>query len=167
MRPLFSLKNRLAAVADMVPPGAVLADVGTDHAYLPVWLLRSGKIPRALCGDVKQGPLAAARRTAQKYGCEPQMEFILSDGLAGFTPEQMDAIVIAGMGADTQIGILSAATAFWDSRYSFILQPMSKQERLIAWLDEHGFVIEEQRIAAEGKRRYLCIKTRYREGEQP
>ena len=92
------LSPRLPGVAEMIPEGARLADVGTDHAYLPVWLLQNGRIPSAIASDVREGPLSRARATARACGCFERMSFRLCDGLSGIAPEEVDALVIAGMG---------------------------------------------------------------------
>ena len=91
------LSPRLQGVAEMIPEGARLADVGTDHAYLPACLLMEGKIPSAIAADLREGPLSRARETAAEYGCGDRMAFRLCDGLSGIRPEKTDAVVIAGM----------------------------------------------------------------------
>ena len=90
MRPLFTLGARLALCADLVRPGRALCDVGTDHAYLPIWLLKMGKIPRALACDVNPGPLEAARRDGEKYQVGEGLTLRLSDGLRQVTPEEAE-----------------------------------------------------------------------------
>ena len=85
MRPM-ELTPRLRSVAQLVPQGAKFADIGTDHAYLPVWLLQRGIITKALACDLRQGPLDRARATAEKYGLTEQMDFRLCDGLSGVGP---------------------------------------------------------------------------------
>ena len=127
MKPL-DLTPRLAAVAAQVPPGARLADVGTDHAYLPVWLLLAGRIVGAVATDVNQGPLQRGQETAQRYGVAHRMDFRRCDGLAALSPGEVDAVVIAGMGGDLMVHILSAAP--WTRDVKLILQPMSTQEVL-------------------------------------
>ena len=107
MRPLFQLDARLQMCADFVPPGAVLADIGTDHAYLPVWLCKSGKIPKAIAADIGQGPLQSAGESIARYQAQDRIETRLSDGLAAFSPGEADTIVIAGMGGELIARILS------------------------------------------------------------
>ena len=93
------LSPRLRSVAGLVPPGARFADVGTDHAYLPVWLLQQGIIEHALVSDLRPGPLDRARSTAARYGLAERMEFRLCDGLSGIAPAEADTIAIAGVSA--------------------------------------------------------------------
>ena len=92
------LSPRLAMAAALVPEGARLTDVGTDHAYLPAALLLAGRIPSAIAADLRPGPLARARKTAAAYGLEGKLSFRLCDGLSGIRPEETDAAAIAGMG---------------------------------------------------------------------
>ena len=84
------LSPRLRSVAELVPQGAGFADVGTDHAYLPVWLLLEGRIRRAIAADLRPGPLSRARATAQRYGCTRGIEFRLCDGLSGLSAGEAD-----------------------------------------------------------------------------
>ncbi len=148
------LTPRLQAVADLVPPNAALADVGTDHAYLPAWLLGRGRVRRAIAADINQGPLDRAKLTARQYGCTERMEFRLCDGLAAIAPDEVDTIVIAGMGGETIAAILQAAHWVFDSRYTLILQPMSAQPDLRNWLWYHGFSIQKEQIIREGEKLY-------------
>lgn len=88
--------------------GGRLADIGTDHGYLPVWLLQEGRIPSAIASDVGAEPLEHARRTAEEYETQG-LDFRLCDGLSGIEPEETDTVVIAGMGGETIRDILRAA----------------------------------------------------------
>ena len=100
MRPLFQLGPRLALCAGFVREGTVLCDVGTDHAYLPIWLLKTGKISRALACDIRPGPLETARKDGAKYEAGEGLSFRLSDGLRQVSPEEAEDVVIAGMGGE-------------------------------------------------------------------
>ena len=122
------LTPRLRLLADWVPPGARLADVGTDHAYLPVWLVQNGVCPAAIAADLRPGPLEAARRHVAAAGLEDRISLRLGDGLAPVFPGEADDIVIAGMGGETIAAILSAADWLADARLRLVLQPMSRAE---------------------------------------
>ena len=98
------LQPRLQLLADMVPEGCRLADVGTDHGYLPVYLLQRRRIRGAVAADIGAEPLAHARRTAEAYGVEG-IDFRLCDGLRDITPDEVDTVVIAGMGGETIIAL--------------------------------------------------------------
>ena len=93
--PLYTLSPRLAACASLLRPGRALIDVGTDHAYLPIWLLKAGLIPQAVACDVKPGPLKAAQRHAKLYQVGEELRLVLSDGLQALGPADGDDIVIA------------------------------------------------------------------------
>lgn len=146
------LSPRLAALAALVPPGARLADVGTDHAYLPAWLLLAERIQRAVASDVNQGPLDRGRETARMYGVAEKISFRRCDGLEGLTPGEADTVVIAGMGGDLIARILQAAP--WTRQVRLILQPMSSQEDLRRWLLENGYGITGETLAREGEKFY-------------
>lgn len=146
------LSPRLRTMAALVPQGARLADVGTDHAYLPVWLLLAGRIPSAIASDLREGPLARARETAAHYGVTDRISFRLCDGLAGIEAGEADAISIAGMGGETIAAILEAAP--WTRERLLLLQPMTSFPDLRFWLQQHGYVIRREVICREGDRLY-------------
>lgn len=148
------LTPRLQAVADRVS-GGVLADIGTDHAYLPAWLLQQGRISHAIAADLRAGPLARARLTAQEAGCSDRMEFRLCNGLAGFCREDAEVIVLAGMGGETIAHILEHAPWTDWTGIKLILQPMSTQPELRLWLGKHGFVISWEKLVQEGNTIYV------------
>ena len=138
------LSPRLRMVGELVPAGARLADVGTDHAYLPAALLLEGKIPWAVAADLRRGPLDRARATAREYGLTGNVAFRLCDGLSGICPGEVDAVAIAGMGGETIAAILSAALWVRERGVPLILQPMSSFPDLRGWLQANGFSIEEE-----------------------
>lgn len=156
MHPL-ELSPRLQAVAELVTPGARLADVGTDHAYLPVWLLQRGVIRHALACDLREGPLSRARATAERYGLTEQMEFRLCDGLTGVAAAEADTVVIAGMGGETIAAILSAAPWTREQGTQLLLQPMSTQPYLRQWLTQHGYQITRELLVQEGDTIYTAF----------
>ena len=147
----------MRAVADLVPEGARLADIGTDHAYLPVSLLLEGRIPSAIAADLREGPLDRARITAMEYGCTDKMTFRLCDGLKGIAPQEVDTVAIAGMGGETISAILSAAEWVKQNNLPAILQPMSSQPELRRWLWQNGYAIQEEKIVREGETLYIVI----------
>ena len=93
---------RLEAVAKLVPQGCVLADIGTDHAYLPVWLLQKGQIKAAVAADIAAGPCRAAQTNIGMYGLRGKIEVRMGSGLTVLKPGEADGAVIAGMGGSTQ-----------------------------------------------------------------
>ena len=157
---IYELSPRLQSVADLVPRGARLADVGTDHAYLPVWLILQGVIATAVVSDLRRGPLDRARETAAHYEVSDKLSFRLCDGLSAVRPDEADTISIAGMGGETIAAILAAAP--WTARgdYRLILQPMTAQEDLRAWLSSHGYAIEREVLTQEGRTLYDTLLVR-------
>lgn len=160
MRTHIELTPRLRTVADLVPEGARLADIGTDHAYLPAALLLEGKIPSAIAADLRSGPLDRARQTAAEYGLESKISFRLCDGLAGIVGGEPGAISIAGMGGETIAAILAAAPWVREKAVPLVLQPMSSMPDLRLWLEENGFRICEERLAREGDTLYTILSVR-------
>ena len=153
------LSPRLRLLAGWVPPGARVADVGTDHAYLPVWLTLHGRVASAIASDLREGPLARARETGRTYGTE-RVDFRLCDGLSGIRPDEADTVVIAGMGGETIAAILSAAPWVRERDVPLILQPMSSFPDLRSWLHRSGFAIQEERLAREGDTLYTALLVR-------
>ena len=145
------LGPRLRAIADLVPPDCrCLADIGTDHGYVPAALLLAGRVGRAVAADVGALPLDHARRTAARCGVEDRMDLRLGDGLSVLSPGEPDVIVIAGMGGDTIAGILAAAPWSRDGPL-LLLQPMSRAHELRRWLPERGYAVRaETRVPDKG-----------------
>lgn len=153
-----TLTPRLTAVARLVHQAAHLADVGTDHAYLPVRLLLDGRIEYAIAADLREGPLSRARETAARYGVEGRISFRLCDGLSGVGREEVDTVAIAGMGGETIAAILSAAP--WTREGTrLLLQPMTSFPDLREWLQKNGYSILREHIVREGKRLYTIWET--------
>ena len=143
------LQPRLQLLADLVPQNARLADVGTDHGYLPVYLLQKKYITSAIAADIGAEPLEHARRTARQYGVEEQLRFLRCDGLQGIDPKDADTVVIAGMGGETIIHILSQAPWTRNRNTLLLLQPMTKQEELRRWLNENGYAQYAERLVRD------------------
>ena len=137
------LQPRLQKLADLIPQGARLADIGTDHGYLPVYLLQQGRIDRAIASDVGAEPLEHAKRTAAEYGAEG-IDFRLCDGLTGIAPHETDTVVIAGMGGESIIAILSAAPWLREGDYRIFLQPMTRVELLRGWIAQNGYTFRSE-----------------------
>ena len=146
------LTPRLQTIADQVPHDAIFADIGTDHAYLPVWLLLNGRIDRAIAADLREGPLSRAQETAAQYGVTDKVSFRLCDGLTGIREGEADVIAIAGMGGETIASILAAAP--WTRKCKLLLQPMTSFPDLRSWLQQNGFTIEKEIVSREGNRLY-------------
>ena len=150
MRPV-GLSPRLLALADQVPQGARFADIGTDHARLPVWLLEHGRISSAIACDLREGPLLQARRTAARHQLSEQLSFRLGDGLAPLSPREAEVIAIAGMGGETIIDILSAAPWTREDGCLLLLQPMTSVPELRGWLWRNGYAIRREVLVQEDR----------------
>ena len=145
------LDRRLSACAGLVRPGAVVCDVGTDHAYLPCELVLSGKTPRAIAADLHPGPLDSAARHIRESGCAGRIEPVLSDGLRGVPPGGADDIVIAGMGGELIARIVLECGWLREPQRRLILQPMTRAPFLRAELLRHGFsILEEVPVVERG-----------------
>lgn len=149
------LTPRLCTVAELVPPGTRLADVGTDHAYLPAYLLGKGRISSAIATDIRPGPLERAKMTVERYGLEETIQLRLCDGLAAVDAGEVDTVVVAGMGGETILSILEAAP--WSLEKVCVLQPMSAAETLRSGLDQLGTAIFRETLVREGDTLYLLL----------
>lgn len=146
------LSQRLSSVASMVTAGNCLADVGTDHGYVPIYLYERNVIPRAIAMDVNKGPLERAALHIAESGMKETIETRLSDGLAALKPGEADSVVIAGMGGPLIIRILSAYPEVTASLKELVLQPQSEISEVRIWLYEHGYeIIEEHMVFEDGK----------------
>ncbi len=157
-----NLTPRLSLAAEMVDKGSIVADIGTDHGYLPVYLVRQGICPRAIACDIKALPLEKGRENIAFYHLQDKIETRLSDGLAGINENEADTFTIAGMGADVIIHILSSCPYIKNEKYTLIIQPMSRYYELTKWLFENQFEILIQRCVSEGKRHYTVMKVRFK-----
>lgn len=151
------LTKRLSACAELVSGKGIACDVGTDHAYLAAELLRSGRCSEVIASDVAEGPLQAAKRTLRQMGLLSKARLILSDGLMQIPSYGVTDVIIAGMGGETIIHILSDCK--WiKGEINLILQPMTKASLLREWLSGNGFDIHEEKIVHEGKFFYTVIR---------
>ena len=158
---IHKLDARLNAAAALVRPGSVLADIGTDHARLPVRLVADGVCPRAIASDIRRGPAEAARRTVQEAGLTDKIQVRLGDGLSPLRSGEAEDIVIAGMGGETILAILEAAPWVKDPGCRFILQPMTRAALLHRWLMENGFAMETEHVVADGTHLYPVLRAVY------
>ena len=156
-----TLDKRLSAVAALVRQGSRLADIGTDHAYLPVHLVQAGVCPSAIASDIGAGPLDAARRTVTENGLTSEIALRLGDGLATVSAGEVEDIAIAGMGGETIVMILEAAPWVQNEDIRLILQPMTRAEDLRRWLLHNGFAILEEHLIIDGRHLYPVMAAQY------
>ena len=152
------LSQRLSSVASMVTAGNCLADVGTDHGYVPIYLYERNIIPRAIAMDVNKGPLERAALHIAESGMKEAIETRLSDGLTALKPGEADSVVIAGMGGPLIIRILSAHPEVTESLKELILQPQSEISEVRIWLYEQGYEIVEEHMVFEDGKYYPMFK---------
>jgi len=144
-------------VAGMVPRAETIADIGCDHAYLSVWLLRERIAGFAYACDVRPGPLAKAGETIRFFHMQERAKTVLCDGLTGLRPGDAEVIVIAGMGGELMTRILADGEACVRSARCLVLQPQSDREKVRRKVTELGFVITEEQCLREDGIYYLCM----------
>lgn len=155
-----SVDNRLKKIAGMVSVGSTVADIGTDHAYLPVFLVKEGIVSKAFACDVVDGPLENARINIEKSGVSG-ITVRKGDGLNAVKPFEADTFIIAGMGGDLIARILTDSPWIKNEKYELILQPMTAVEDLREYLCRNGFEITlEQAVKSQG-RIYTVMKVRF------
>jgi tRNA (adenine22-N1)-methyltransferase len=160
MNKLPVLTPRLALVASFVRNNVKVVDIGTDHAYIPVWLTLSNICSGCIAADIKSGPLGRAENTVKKYNAD-HVKLRLSDGLYGILPQEADDIIIAGMGGELIISIIESCEWLMDSGKHLILQPMTAQDELRKGLYEHGFEILCESVAKENNKLYVVMTVQY------
>lgn len=154
------LSKRLSAAADLVRENSFVADVGTDHAYLPLWLLLEGRIRGGVVSDINEGPLRRAVAHIRQYGCEGRLSTLLCDGLSALEAYAPEDIFILGMGGELIARILSDAPFTKKEGIRLILQPMTHPELLRAFLLKNGYEIVEEVLVKEEKI-YQILVTEY------
>ena len=157
------LSPRLLACCDFVHSGDRVADVGCDHGYLGIYLLKNEIASSVIESDINEMPLESAKANAAKFGTLGKTTFCLSNGVQNI-PRDFDTLVCAGMGADTIISILEDAPWLQTSRYRLILQCQSKRPELRQWLSQNGYRIHRETLAKDGKFVYAIMEVVYDPG---
>lgn len=154
------LSPRLCACRDFVAHGDRVADIGCDHGYLGISLLKDNIAPSVIAADINEMPLQSAMRNALKFGVKDKMTFYLSDGVQNI-PREFDTLICAGMGADTMVSILENAQWLRSDKYRLILQCQSKTPMLRQYLSEHGWRITEETVVRDGRFLYTVMEVIY------
>jgi len=154
------LSPRLEKITTLIPKGSTLADIGTDHAYIPVYCSKNKITKSALAMDLNEGPLSRADINIKKYGFEGQIKTRLSDGLSNLLPGEADVIVIAGMGGLLIRDIIEKGKTVIDDNTILILQPMIAPVELREFLYSFGFNIEDEYIVREEDKFYNIFKVK-------
>lgn len=152
--------KRLLAISQMIVKGQPLADIGTDHAYLPVYLVKNGMVPRAIATDVAQGPYLRAVREIEKEGLMDRIEVRKGNGLRVIEKGEVYNVVIAGMGGETIASILEDDWEKAESFACFVFQPMSKPEALRHVLAKKGWPILDEKVVMENGRFFVIISSK-------
>ena len=146
------LSKRLQAVADLVSQGLVIADVGTDHGYIPIYLVQTGKSEKAFAMDVNEGPLLRAKEHIAEHGLSEKIGVRLSDGVRALMPGECDGVVVAGMGGALAIKIMEEGETVFRNLKEFVLQPQSELTKVRQYLFENDYcVIAEDMVLEDGK----------------
>lgn len=152
------LSKRLQAVANLTGEGLIVADVGTDHGYIPIYLVESKKSPKAFAMDINEGPLLRAKQHIQAYGLAEVIETRLSDGVKALKIGECECVVVAGMGGALAIKIMEEGENIFRSLKEFVLQPQSEIEKVRRYLCEHQYCIVEEDMVLEDGKYYPIMK---------
>lgn len=154
-----TLSPRLQTIADQIPRGKFTTDVGTDHGYIPLWLLKNEVTQNIVASDISSRPLERAKKFAEANDASDRIKFILCDGLSGIAPSEAEVVIIAGMGGETISGILSRAP--WTKACEkLILQPMTKTDVLRDWLFRNGYEISDECLVKDSGKLYCIISAK-------
>lgn len=156
---MFSLSPRLMTAASMINPCRKTVDVGTDHAFLPAFLVLNSKTDKVLACDIGIQPLENARKTVTQYSLQEKIELRVSDGLKSVSPAEAQEISICGMGGNLMVQILSDVPWIKSEDIHLVLQPMTHSEDVRRFLCENGFVIDREECVADNGRLYCCISS--------
>lgn len=155
------MTNRLRGIAEQIEPGRVLVDIGTDHAYLPIYAVLAGVVKQAIAVDIHRPPLLAAQKNINTFGLQSSIECRLGDGLQAITEYEADRIVIAGMGGLTMRVILEEGRMLAQKAHSLILQPNNHEGDLRIWLSQKGFQRVSEGVIYDRRHFYQWIKVMY------
>lgn len=152
---------RLKTAADLVRQGSRVVDIGTDHAYLPAYLVLSGRVVSAIACDIGVGPLENASKTVSELNLANEIELRLCNGLQGVHKDEVDDIVICGMGGELIASIIDETEWLKSADKHLILQPMSAVDDLRRYLANNGFCVNEEILVKDGRRLYIVVSVYY------
>ncbi len=155
------LKGRLGLIADMVPQCDVVCDIGTDHAYIPIYLVMNNRCKRAVASDIRKGPIKVADKNIEKYNLRNYIDTRVGNGLETVRDGEEDTIIIAGMGGYLISRIIGDGLNKVTNCDNIVLQPMNELECLRKWLYETGFDILDEELAREGEKIYNVIVAKW------
>lgn len=155
------IKGRMKFIADMIPECTILSDIGTDHAYIPIYMVMNKRCKKAIGSDIGKGPVSVANRNIQQHGLEELVETRLGSGLKPISEDELDVCVIAGMGGMVIREILTDDIEKAKKSKALIIQPMNYIELVREWLFANGFEIYDEGLIKEGFRIYNVIAARW------
>lgn len=156
-----NLSSRLQLCASFVRPGAHLCDIGTDHAYLPIWLMQHKQVTSALACDVREGPLDCAKANIAKYRLQECIITRLSDGLSSVDETEADDFIVAGMGGELIARIITETAWLRNNQKQLILQPMTRPSHLRRAMADNGFALLKEKAVFDEHRAYTAMLYRY------
>lgn len=154
-------------IADQIHANEVIADIGTDHAYIPIYLVKEGVCSHVLCSDIHNGPFEIAQDNVKSYGLSDQIDVRLGGGLSPYKKGEMQTIIMAGMGGEMIVKILQEDRPIALSVSRFILQPMTALDELRSYLYQNGFNIVKEHLAKEGNKYYVIMDVIWDRTEVP
>ena len=152
------LSDRLKAVANMITPGIPVADIGCDHAYLPIWLAREGISPYVIACDINAGPIERARENIGDVELEEKIDVRQGDGLSVITPGEVKSVVMAGMGGRLMIRILDDGADVLEQASEIIMEPQSEVAAVRHYLQDNGYRIISENMVLDEDKFYPLIK---------
>jgi len=160
---MLELTPRLKAIGESIERCKVIADIGSDHAYLPIYLIKNSKADKVIASDINLGPARISEERIKKHGLEDYIEVRIGNGLEILNKNEADIIVIAGMGGLLIKSIIEESIDIAKSANKLILQPMRDSRALIRWLLKNSFVIIDGEIVKENEKYYEIIRSRFDE----
>jgi len=158
---MINIKSRLVKIASMVGKCMKPADIGTDHAYVPIYMVQSGMCSSAVATDIRKGPLQKAKKNIEKYRLTDRIDLRLGEGLKPIQEDECDVFIIAGMGGVVITGILEESIEKAKKANALILQPAYYDEVLRDFLFRNGFCIETESLVRDEGRIYTVIRAFY------
>lgn len=153
-----NLSKRLQSIADLISMGSVAVDIGTDHAFLPVYLIEKTISKKVIATDVNKKPLQKAKKCISENRFNDKIELRFGNGLEVIKPDEVDCIIIAGMGGSTIQSILSDGKDVARTAKELIIQPMTMHVETREWLDKNDYMIIDENLVEEDRRLYLIMK---------
>ncbi len=151
------LTPRLKVIADFVPEGSKVADIGTDHAYIPVYLAREKSVDRLIASDINEGPLDSAKSYISASGLDGRIQIRLGNGMKVLKRDEVDTVIIAGMGGLLISEIMEDSKEICESVERFILQSMVGMVELRQYLESNGYLVSDEKLVKEGKKLYQIL----------